>query len=106
MRAAVAIPAATRWTDRRVAAVRFAMLSIVASLGVENDHGDVCERGSEEVVGGEGGKNGSDRLFVRKNSSHRSVVNLRIFRVHPTESPIRILLLKITCLIAEARSRG
>ena len=41
MRAAVAIPATARWTDRRVVAVRFAILSMVASFGVENDGGDV-----------------------------------------------------------------
>ena len=44
MRAEVAIPAAARWTDRRVVAARFAMLNIVASFGVGNDDGDVFER--------------------------------------------------------------
>lgn len=63
MRAAVAIPAAARWTDRQAEAVRFAMLNMVAPFGVENDDGDVSERGSKVVVGGEGGKNGSDRLL-------------------------------------------
>jgi hypothetical protein len=59
----VAIPAAARWTDRQAEAVRFAILNMVASLGMENDGGDVFEREPEVVVGGEGGKNGADRLL-------------------------------------------
>ena len=66
IRAAVAIPAAARWTDRQAETVRFAMLNMVASFGAENDDGDVSERGSEVVVGGEGSKNGSEPSFVRK----------------------------------------
>ena len=66
MRAAVAIPAAARWTDRQAVAVRFAMLNMVASFRVKNDDGDVSGRVSEVVVGGEGGKDGSDRLLYAK----------------------------------------
>ena len=63
IRAAVAIPAAARCTDRQAEAVRFAILNMVASFGMENDGGDVFEREPEVVVGGEGGKNGADRLL-------------------------------------------
>ena len=66
MRAAVAIPAAARWTDRQAVAVRFVMLNMVASFGAENDGDDVSVRGSEVVVGGEGGEDGSDRLLYAK----------------------------------------
>jgi len=61
MRAAVAIPAAARCTDRQAEAVRFAMLNMVAPFGVENDDGEVSERGSKVVVGGEGGENNSGK---------------------------------------------
>jgi len=67
IRAAVAIPAAARWTERQAVAVRLAMLSMVASSGVESDGGGASERGSEVVVGGEGGKNGTDRLLYAKS---------------------------------------
>lgn len=87
MRAAVAIPAAARWTDRQAVAVRFAMLNMVASFGVEND-GDEFERGSEVVVGGEGGENSSDRLLYAKVDQHYFGNHLRKFRIHPTDGPI------------------
>ena len=67
IRAAVAIPAAARWTDRQAVAVRFVRLNIVASFGVENDDGDAAVRGSEVVVGGEGSKDSSDRLLYAKS---------------------------------------
>ena len=41
IRAAVAIPAAARWTDRQAEAVQFAILNMVALFGMENDNGDV-----------------------------------------------------------------
>jgi hypothetical protein len=43
IRAEVAIPAATRWTDRRAVAVRFARFNMVAPLGVVNDDGNVLD---------------------------------------------------------------
>ena len=90
MRAAVAIPAAARWTVRRVVAARFAMLNIVASFGVENDGGDVSERGSEVVVGGEGSKNGTDRLLYAKSCQSLFGNQPPKFRVHPTDDPITL----------------
>lgn len=100
MRAAVAIPAAARWTDRQAIAVRFVMFNMVASFGAENDGGDVSVRGSEVVVGGEGGGGRLGSSFECKKSCHRSVTNLRKFRIHPTDSPIAFRPLGNTCLIA------
>ena len=90
MRAAVAIPAAARWTDRQAVAVRFVMLNMVTSPGVKNYDGDATERGSEVVVGGEGGKDGSDRLLYAKSWPTPFGNNLRKFRIHPTDDPIRL----------------
>jgi endonuclease V-like protein UPF0215 family len=88
MRAAVAIPAAARWTDRRAIAVRFAMLNMVASLGVENDGGDVSGRGSRwwsEVKEAE-----TARIVFCTQNVTVSVFNLRRFRIHPTDGPITL----------------
>ena len=48
----------------------------------------MCLSEDQVVVGGEGGKNGSDRLLYTSWLVTVTVINLRKFRVHPTDGPI------------------